>query len=96
MSAVRPNQNRDNWLSTQPLSGTAEPRTTSYAEILSVATIRRCSPTSYMSRTLPRRWTAMPSRDVSKSEALADNRGPRCGMEAYSLTGPPRDGKTKL
>ena len=70
---VRSNQNADNCVRTRPLSGTAEPSTTSYAEIRSVATMSRCSPTSYMSRTLPRRCTAMPSRDVSKTEAMMDD-----------------------
>ena len=54
MCDVRSNQKRDRPVRTRPLSGIAWGRTTSNAEIRSVATISRSSPASKMSRTFPR------------------------------------------
>ena len=62
MWPVRPNQKADSPVSTAPLSGIGVGCTTSYVEILSLATIRIRSPRSYISRTFP---LAMSGRSVT-------------------------------
>src|ERR1035437_5184488 len=67
MSAVRSNQKREMPVRTRPLSGMGVGRTTSKADIRSLATSSRRSPTSNRSRTLPLRtkppetWSADPT-----------------------------------
>src|SRR5262245_31809084 len=53
MCPVLANQNADRPVSTAPFPGIPLGWTTSYVEILSLATIRMRSPSAYISRTLP-------------------------------------------
>src|SRR3972149_666156 len=65
MSRIRSSQKRVSAVRTRPFSGIAFGRTTSKAEIRSVATMRSVSPsTAYTSRTLPRRTSLMSEKEV--------------------------------
>src|SRR4030042_6225669 len=70
MSSIMPNQKRESWVRIAPFIGIGVGRTTSNAEIRSVAIISSRLSTSYTSRTFPRRNSFRSFKSVCRQTSL--------------------------